>query len=152
VSQLLLMRPETNLSPVNDYGQAAELIVNISSKLIYTFNNALKPFQITSQQFAILKILHNIQPTPVTIKQIRSQMPDKMSDVSRIVEKMRSKGLIDRKINSEDRRNVDISITDKGLSAYNDTEPSFRAIERQLNKLSSDEVQQLNQLLKKLQH
>jgi DNA-binding MarR family transcriptional regulator len=146
------MRPEPNLSPVNDYGQAAELIVNISSRLIYTFNNALKPHQITSQQFAILKILYSIQPSTVTIKQIRSQMPDKMSDVSRIVEKMRNKGLIDRKINSEDRRNVDISITDKGIAAYNDTEPYFRGIEKQLDKLSSEEVQQLNQLLRKLNH
>lgn len=146
------MHSEPNLSPVNHYGQAAELIVNISSKLIYTFNNALKPYQITSQQFTILKILNNIQPAPVTIKQIRSQMPDKMSDVSRIVEKMRSKGLIDRKINNEDRRNVDISITEKGLSAYNNTEPFFRAIEKQFDKLSSEEILQLNQLLRKLQH
>ncbi|MGL5892030.1 MAG: MarR family winged helix-turn-helix transcriptional regulator [Bacteroidia bacterium] len=143
---------KANTIPVSDYGQAAEHIVNISSRLIYTFNNALKPHQITSQQFAILKILSHIHPATVTIKQIRSQMPDKMSDVSRIVEKMRSKGLIDRKINSEDRRNVDISITEKGLSAFSNTEPYLQTVDKQLEKLSSEEIQQLNVLLSKLNH
>jgi DNA-binding MarR family transcriptional regulator len=138
-------------SPGNQYGQAAELIVNIGSKLIYTLNNALKPYQITSQQFAILKILSDVHPTPVSIKQIRSQMPDKMSDVSRIVEKMRVKGLVNRKINPDDRRNVDVNISDEGKMILNQSGKAYSDFEKHLKTLSDAEILQLKEILRKLQ-
>ncbi|MCU0433351.1 MAG: MarR family transcriptional regulator [Bacteroidia bacterium] len=138
-------------SPENQYGQAAELLVNVSSKLIYTFNNALKPYQITSQQFAILKILNDVYPTPVTIKQIRSQMPDKMSDVSRIVEKMRLKGLVHRKINLDDRRNVDVSITSEGKEILSNSYSAYTGFESHMKSLSENEIVMLGLILKKLQ-
>jgi DNA-binding MarR family transcriptional regulator len=145
------MNLPTEKSPGNQYGQAAELIVNISSKLIYTLNNALKPYQITSQQFAILKILSDLHPTPVTIKQIRSQMPDKMSDVSRIVEKMRVKGLVNRKINPDDRRNVDVNITDEGKLILTQSGKAYSDFEKHLKMLSENELAQLREILRKLQ-
>ncbi|MCA6364082.1 MAG: MarR family transcriptional regulator [Bacteroidetes bacterium] len=138
-------------SPVNLYGQAAEQIVSIGSKLIYTLNNALKPYQITSQQFAILKILNDAHPTPVSIKQIRSQMPDKMSDVSRIVEKMRTKGLVSREINLDDRRNVDVTISDEGKTILSQSAKAYCDFEKHLKTLSDQEITQLREILRKLQ-
>jgi DNA-binding MarR family transcriptional regulator len=76
---------------------AHKLAVN----LIYTFNwlneyqvNLLKPFDITLQQFNVLRILRGQHPQPVNIKLIRERMLDKMSDASRIVEKLRLKKLV----------------------------------------------------------
>src|SRR6187549_1461565 len=70
---------------------------------------------ITSQQFNVLRILRGQHPNPTTIKLIRNRMLDKMSDASRIVEKLRQKGLVVRHISNHDRRHADVFITKKGL-------------------------------------
>src|SRR6266487_4177073 len=77
--------------------------------LIYTFNwldafhqTHFRKHGITSQQFNILRILRGQHPKPATIKLLKERMLDKMSDASRIVEKLRVKGLIDRDISPSD--------------------------------------------------
>src|SRR6478752_1081878 len=71
-------------------------------------NDFFKKFGITSQQFNILRILRGSHPEPCTINMLRERMLDKNCDASRIVERLRVKGVLDRKTCSEDRRSVDI--------------------------------------------
>ncbi len=76
-------------------------------------------------------------------------MMDKMSDASRLVEKLRLKGFVERKINIDDRRNVDVAITQKGLdllTSLDYLDDNFKEIIA----LDNSEVQQLNELLDKL--
>ena len=134
----------------NEYHKAA---VNI----IYTYNwlrafqeNVLRPFDITMQQFNILRILRGQHPNPATIKLIRERMLDKMSDCSRIVEKLRVKGLIKRTTCENDRRNVDVVITDKGLEILAKLDVYNQEVEGKLSNLSEEEVITLNNLLDKL--
>src|SRR6185503_16802365 len=70
---------------------------------------------ITHQQFNILRILRGSHPTPLSTLQIRDRMIDKMSDTSRLVDRLLSKGLAKKIICKKDRRLVDVNITDKGL-------------------------------------
>jgi len=134
----------------NEYHKAA---VN----MIYTFNwvinqqiDFFKPFGVTIQQFNILRILRGQHPNPATIKLIKERMLDKMSDASRIVEKLRIKGLVERNLSSHDRRNVDVIITKKGLDLLSEIDKYDDEADKQLSSLNEEEIRQLNDLLDKL--
>jgi DNA-binding MarR family transcriptional regulator len=134
----------------SDYEKAA---VN----MIYSYNwlmdyqvKRLKPHGITLQQFNILRILRGQHPNPATIKLIKERMLDKMSDASRIVEKLRIKGLADRKVCPNDRRNVDVCITQKGLELLAKLDANEKELEEKMGNLCCEEIAQLNQLLDKL--
>lgn len=105
--------------------------------LIYTYGwitNLLKQrlnkYDITLQQFNVLRILRGQRPNPATINLIKERMLDKMSDASRIVDRLVQKELVDRTVNTNDRRAVDILITNKGLNILSklDTELLFDQI------------------------
>ncbi len=134
----------------NEYHKAA---VNV----VYTFNwlnnhNVVffKPLGITTQQFNILRILRGQHPKPATIKLIKERMLDKMSDASRIVEKLRIKGLVERNICSHDRRNVDVCITQKGLDLLSQIDLRNDEADQKFSALNPEEIKQLNDLLDKL--
>jgi DNA-binding MarR family transcriptional regulator len=129
-----------------------EVIVNVSftnNWLNDKIKQAVLPYDITSQQFNVLRILRGQYPEPSTINLIKSRMLDKMCDASRIVDRLVQKDLIVKKINAIDKRAVDILINEKGHALLNkmDTEVSLSAI---LNaNLSNEEAEQLNVLLNK---
>lgn len=134
----------------NDYHK---VIVNT----IYTYGwvtdllrQRLSKHQITMQQYNILRILRGQHPNPATINVLKDRMLDKMSDASRIVERLVQKGLVNRCINQKDRRAVDIIIKEKGLDLLKLLDPVITPIDVLKNNLSEDEVQQLNYLLDKL--
>src|SRR4029078_3723482 len=90
--------------------------------LIYTYNwlnefhvNFLKTLVFTIQQFNVLRILRGQHPNPASVKLIRERMLDKMSDASRIVEKLRVKGLLSRTTCPNDRRACEVVISQKGM-------------------------------------
>jgi DNA-binding MarR family transcriptional regulator len=125
--------------------------------LIYTFNwlNAFnvvlfKRHNITGQQYNVLRILRGQHPTPVNIKLIRERMLDKMSDASRIVEKLRVKGFIERTVSSDDRRACDVKITSKGLQLLTNIDSQNSEFEKKFSTLSADEIKEMNRLLDKL--
>lgn len=90
-------------------------------------------------------------PEPATVKLLTERMIDKMSNASRLVEKLKLKGYVERTACPSDRRRVDIRITDHGLKAL---EGISRVIEdglhRQMDNLSEEDAEQLNCLLDKL--
>jgi DNA-binding MarR family transcriptional regulator len=125
--------------------------------LIYTANwymdkldSIFKSEEITHQQFNILRILRGAYPKPVTIKYIRERMLDKMSDVSRIVEKLREKGYLQRQECPNDRRNVDITITEKGLAELKKIDNLIEPLESIFDVFSPLEINMFNELLDKL--
>jgi DNA-binding MarR family transcriptional regulator len=87
-----------------------------------TFSETLKPFDITHSQFNVLRILKGRYPNTYCNMEITERMIDKSSNVTRIVDKLQEKKLVTRIENDEDRRQVDISITDKGLKTLHDIE------------------------------
>ncbi len=125
--------------------------------LIYTYNwlvnyqiELLKPYEITLQQFNILRILRGQYPNPTTIKLLKERMLDKMSDASRIVEKLRLKKLIDRKVCPNERRKVDVIITPKGLELLKEIDSHDDEVIAKISTLNEYEVKQLNKLLDKM--
>src|SRR5215207_1562097 len=76
--------------------------------------NILAPEDITPQQYNILRILRGSFPKPLSTLQIRERMLDRMSDTSRIVDRLVAKQLVKKTTSSRDRRLVDVIITEKG--------------------------------------
>jgi Transcriptional regulators len=105
---------------------------------------------ITHQQFNILRILRGNHPTPLSTLTIRERMIDKMSDTSRIVDRLLSKGLVKKVICKKDRRLVDITITDKGLKLLEKLDGRQDEMDGILSNLSEKEASSLSKLLDKI--
>jgi MarR family 2-MHQ and catechol resistance regulon transcriptional repressor len=105
---------------------------------------------ITHQQFNILRILRGNHPTPLSTLTIRDRMIDKMSDTSRIVDRLLSKGLVKKVICKKDRRLVDITITDKGLRLLEKLDGRQDEMDGILSNLSEKEASSLSRLLDKI--
>ncbi|MCC7233141.1 MAG: MarR family transcriptional regulator [Bacteroidia bacterium] len=125
--------------------------------LIYTFNwlntfqvCLLKKYGLTPQQFNVLRILRGQSPHPVSIKLVRERMLDKMSDASRIVEKLRVKKLVERQTCSSDRRACDVTINEKGLKILDALDAEDIHFDKLFSNLSPEEKIHINQLLDKL--
>lgn len=146
------LEQEINQKKFNNVYQKAHInILFTSSWLSQQSSHLLRPLNISWQQFNILRILRGMNPKPATVKLLTERMIDKMSNASRLVDKLKKKGLVDRIPCSEDRRRVNIYITDEGLALL---EKASNLMEHDLHErmggLSQDEAQELNRLLDKL--
>ena len=126
--------------------------------LIFTFNwvnekfdKIFDQFDITQQQFNILRILRGAGE-PLSTLQIRQRMLDKMSDTSRIVDRLIKKGLVKKNICKEDRRLVDVIITEKGKRLLEKIDSKNEEMDAVFKNLSSADAKSLNQLLDKLRN
>jgi DNA-binding MarR family transcriptional regulator len=102
---------------------------------------------ITSQQFNILRILRGSYPQPLSTLQIRERMLEKMSDTSRIVDRLISKGLVKKVTCKTDRRLVDVIITDKGKKLLERLDEKQDLIDGVLGNLSEKDANILSDLL-----
>jgi len=125
--------------------------------IIYTFNwldsqtrDFFKKYDLTPQQFNILRILRGQHPQPSTINLLKERMLDKMCDASRMVERLRLKNLLERHTCANDRRSVDILITKKGLDLLSSIDAEFDKFNARIINLPEEELKQLNTLLDKL--
>jgi DNA-binding MarR family transcriptional regulator len=124
--------------------------------LIYTFNwmnekinRQFEPFDITQQQFNILRILRGAGQ-PISTLQIRQRMLDKMSDTSRIVDRLIKKGMVKKTVCREDRRLVDVLLTDKGKKLLQTMDGLNDEMDAIFKYLTNEEAKQLNYLLDKV--
>ena len=105
---------------------------------------------ITPQQFNILRILRGSFPAPLSTLQIRERMLEKMSDTSRIVDRLITKGLVKKVVCKNDRRLVDVIITDKGKKMLERLDTRQDEIDGVLGKLSEKDAAMLSDLLDKI--
>ena len=111
----------------------------------------LKPLGISSQQFNILRILRGMHPQPASIKLLTERMIDKMSNASRLVDKLLAKELVQRSESGADRRRVDVLITDKGLQLLEKASTAVEdSLQQEMAMLSEEEAARLNELLDQL--
>ena len=110
----------------------------------------LKPYGISTQQFNILRILRGQHPKPATVNLLIDRMLDKNSNASRLVEKLRLKKLVERATCPEDRRAVNVIITQKGLDLLTELDKSEEEYITALHTITEEEAAQINLLLDKL--
>ena len=126
--------------------------------LIFTYNWTTEKLKhifdkedLTMQQFNILRILRGSE-MPLSTLQIRERMLDKMSDTSRIVDRLIIKGRVKKNICKADRRLVDVSITDKGQKVLQKIDLQEDDLQNITSALSEKEAKSLNKLLDKIRH
>ncbi|MBK7868449.1 MAG: MarR family transcriptional regulator [Ignavibacteriales bacterium] len=133
----------------NEFQKTAVNLIYTSNWIEAKFAPWMKEFGLTVQQFNILRILRGQYPTPATINLLKERMLDKMSDASRLVDRLLEKGLLSRQVCDNDRRRVDILITQEGLDLLEKIDGHEQKFYTELNNLTADEAQALNSLLDK---
>lgn len=133
----------------NDHQKAIINIVFTAGWINGESNSVLKPFGISIQQYNILRILRGQKGNPISVNNLIDRMLDKSSNASRLVEKLRQRGYVDRKTCEYDRRQVDVFITQAGLDFLEELIPAFDAMHHASN-LTEEEASQLSDLLDKM--
>ena len=124
-------------------------LIIAGNSLVAKHNSFVKQNDITIQQYNVLRILRGNYPNPCTILTIKERMIDRKSDVSRIVERLRKSGLIVRNACAEDRRAVDVVISEKGLALLNQLDPGIKKL-MQLGDLTDEEANLLSSLIERI--
>jgi MarR family 2-MHQ and catechol resistance regulon transcriptional repressor len=125
--------------------------------ILYTYGWALEKLKnilgnhgVTHQQFNILRILRGSHPKPLSTLQIRERMLDKMSDSSRLVDRLILKGLAQKTTSSSDHRLVDVLITEKGLDILREIDEGPDIVSGVMANVSEEEMEELSCLLDKI--
>jgi len=125
--------------------------------ILYTYGwtiEKIKKFlareDVTHQQFNILRILRGAHPEPLSTLQIRERMLDRMSDTSRIVDRMVLKGLVKKIPCAKDKRLVDVTITEKGQKLLKKMDTESEQMDAIMKSLTESEAEMLSNLLDKL--
>jgi DNA-binding MarR family transcriptional regulator len=144
-----------NISPNHIHALALpkKTVINIlyTQNLLHdTFNDILKPFEISVEQFNVLRILRGQNGKPANMCLIQERMIAKTSNTTRIVDKLVAKDLVTREICLHNRRKMEVNITEKGLELLLKIDPKVDRFELDLLlNLSTTEAETLNQLLEK---
>ncbi len=134
----------------SEFHKLAVNIIYTHSWLNYHQVQILNRFNLTPQQYNILRILRGQHPNPATVNLLKERMLDKMSDTSRLVERLRIKDLVERKNCKEDRRRAEVIITEKGLKVLQELdilEDKFQSI---FINIGEDDAKVVNDLLDKI--
>ncbi len=110
----------------------------------------LKPFGLTSPQYNVLRILRGQNGKAMSVNSITERMIDKMSNVSRLLDKLVSKSYIERTTCPKDRRQLDVIISNKGIRIIDQIEQLDDDLFEDFQNLSLEEAKKLNNLLDKL--
>ncbi len=134
----------------NAYQKAFINILFTNNWLEEQVREMLKGEDLTKQQFNVLRILRGSYPEPLSTLQIRERMLDKMSDTSRIVDRLVKKEFVNKQTCPNDKRLVDVIITEAGLKKLEALDEKEFIIEDSLQNLSEEEADTLSSLLDKL--
>ncbi|MDP4957745.1 MAG: MarR family transcriptional regulator [Algoriphagus sp.] len=134
----------------DSYNKVVVNLLYTHSYLVNFQTAVLKPMDLSPEQYNVLRILRGHQGKPATIAAIQERMLNTMSNASRLVDKLKIKGLVKREECPENRRKVDVLITDKGLQLLESLEPQIATANKKAVQLEENEVAHLNNLLDKL--
>ena len=133
-----------------DYFQAVYQIIKAGHAITHQVSQELKPFDITEPQFNVLRILRGRKGKPITVQEIQKNMIQKSSNVTRIIDKLEKKSLVERCECPQNRRKMDIVITAKGKQFLAKLDKVVQRMHQpMLKNISPQEAKQLSDLVKK---
>lgn len=147
------MKFEEEIKQTSFKNPREKAIINI----LYTGNwlrdrseGVLKPKGINEQHFNILRILRGRYPSTICPSEIKEVLINKRGDLTRLLDKLVAMGLVGRDINPDNRRMINLKITDAGLNLLLQLDPLFEELSRKNNALTPEESEQLSNLLDKM--
>ena len=147
------MSIETDIKQKKFRSAYQRLVINLvytSNWLVYKQLDVFREYDLTLQQYNVLRILRGQKSNPIKVSDIAERMLDKNSNTSRLVDKLLLKGLAERKSCPSDRRAVDVVITEAGLDILTKIDPVEEEWENSLNAITPEEADQISALLDKL--
>ena len=135
----------------NEWQRAVVNLIFTTNWLTDHIREHLKPFGITLQQYNVLRILKGAGK-PISTSDIRERLLDKMSDTSRMVDRLCQKGLVTRATCPGDKRLVDVMLSETGEQLLTELDGYNSQMDNILHNLTAAEVQQLNELLDKIRN
>ncbi|MDT0608372.1 MarR family winged helix-turn-helix transcriptional regulator [Croceitalea rosinachiae] len=122
----------------------------VSNKLSEAMGNALKPFEVSLQQFNVLRILKGQKGTAANLSTLNERMVSRMSNTTRLVDKLILKGFVNRCVCETNRRKVEIFITKEGEKVLDQMSDVIKTAETiAVQNFTEFELKELNQLLDK---
>jgi DNA-binding MarR family transcriptional regulator len=130
----------------------AMLNLHFTSHWLYrVFHEQLKDFDISNEQYNILRILRGNRAGTYNLCEVQERMLNRTANATRLVEKLRKRGLVSRRTSEEDRRRVDIAITEEGLDLLAGMDLPVQQIERRTAQaLTNEKARTLTRLLEQL--
>lgn len=148
------MKIETAIKSIHSMAITTKTVINMmyTTRLIEeSIMTVLKSYDLTIPQYNVLRILRGQKGNPANLSTLQERMVDKSSNTTRLVDKLIKKEWVKRNICEQNRRKVEIFITDKGLSILKELDPiTDQNNEKILAKLSKEELEELNNLLDKM--
>lgn len=133
-------------------GKAVVNIIYTGNWMMQQTHDLLKPFGLTPQQYNVLRILRGQQNNPITVLGITERMLDKMSNASRLVDKLLEKKLVLRRECPQDRRAVDVIILPAGLTLLEEIDQIQLEWEKNFQRIDQEKMDTLNELLDEFRH
>lgn len=134
----------------SNYIKAELGLIYLTSLINHQKHHDFKKYKISPQQYNVLRILRGQYPNAININAIKDRMLDKMSDVSRITSKLITLQFVSKQTNIFDKRNLDITITEKGLAILKNIDDSENEMKSVVHNVSEADIHQLNVLIDKL--
>ena len=136
---------------------ALDISKKITLNILYTqnvltdnFNEILKPYDISGEQYNVLRILRGQKGNPANMCLIQERMLARTSNTTRLVDKLLLKNFVTRNVCPENRRKIEVQITQKGLDILTELDPKVAEHDQLFSKkLNTEELEQLNYLLEK---
>lgn len=143
-----ILKTSKTLSP------SKKTVINLiytTSQINSKLNDVLKPFEISLQQFNVLRILRGQKNIAASLQTVQERMISKMSNTTRLIDKLIKKGYVERKINTANRRKIDLNITSEGLELLETVDKIIDETEIQiLKQLTEKDKRKLIKLLVKI--
>ncbi|RXK52495.1 MarR family winged helix-turn-helix transcriptional regulator [Aquirufa rosea] len=149
------MEIASELQQSNFASEEAKAIVNViftGNWVTYQQQELLKPYDLTMQQYNVLRILRGQNGKPMTVLAIIERMLDRTSNASRLVDKLVEKKWVLRRECPNDRRAVDVLILPEGLALLEQIDEIQNQWAKRFAHMSQKDLTQLNELLDKLRN
>ena len=131
--------------------QTVITLIKVNCAVNDLLSQALKPHEVSIQQFNVLRILRGQKGVAANLSTVQERMVNRMSNTTRIIDKLIDKGFVERTICKKNRRNIELFITDKGLKMLDQIDQVVEQAEIQMTQnLSPEQQQKLVSLLKQI--
>jgi len=147
------MKIEDELKSTIEYSKPTSVILNLKlteNVITESFNEVIKPYDISGEQYNVLRILRGQKGQPANMCIIQERMLAKTSNTTRLVDKLLLKELVTRNVCPDNRRKIEVLITQQGLDLLTELDPKVKGhADSFANNLTPEELEQLNILLEK---
>lgn len=153
ILSLQIMNIETITKSGQTMSTARKVILNIlynQSLILENMNEILKPYELSAEQFNVLRILRGQKGNPANMGLIQERMITKNSNTTRLIDKLLAKELVTRKTCTNNRRKIEVMITSKGMNVLEKLDKKLIQHEEYFTQnLTESELDNLNILLEK---